>query len=426
MVAISYGYSRRHGNISRWGDEAARHEEPLTFLDFKIADILLAAIVVIMPFCSLLDYFIFHGFTIAGLSVCNFTLSVTLVVCTLLNIATPNRRRVPFLLAGALLFVTMLAKLVLQPLGDLPTWLSGHEYYFLVPLFGFCCANVSDRHSPDLIGILLAGSLPVCALSLLFFLANDYLGMVPQEIMLAYDVVGMPFARMMGTFGSPNVAGAYFAVLLFFDLQRDPTLRGVALFRRGLLATCLLLSFSRMAIFGFLLAEMVFFLRKRKSHSGKVGINAARALIAIVGVLAIFVLFASLSGHGLYFFDLTNEDATNNLRYSKWLAFLQSGANAILLGEPIGSSYTYNGFTLSDNSFLCSIASFGFMVACSYWVLLLLGFKGNRKRQGIVPRLLMVLVFLLLSDFVQLFPSCYCAVLLLLTSGSNHCKEGMS
>lgn len=426
MAAISYGHSRRHDDISRWRDETSGQERPLTFLDYKIADILLAAVVFAMPFCTLLDYLVFHGLAIAGLSACNFIFSVALAVCTLLNIATPSRRGDLFLLAGVLLFATMLAKMVLQPLGDLSTWLSGHEYYLLVPLFGFCCANVSDRHAPDLIGILLAGSLPVCVLSLYFFVTNDYLGMVSHEIMLAYDVVGMPFARMMGTFGSPNVAGSYFAVLLFLDLQRGATLRGVALFRRGLLAVCLLLTFSRMAIIGFLIAEMVFFLRKRKSQSGKVGFNAARVLVAIAGVLAIFALFASLSGHGLYFFDLTNEDATNNLRFYKWAAFLQNGADAILLGDPIGSSYTYNGFTLSDNSFLCSIASFGLVVACAYWTLLFLGFKGNWRGEGVVAPLLMILVFLILSDFVQLFPSCYCAVLLLLTSSSNHCKEGMS
>lgn len=430
MSVFSFGHSRRNDDFSYWKDTDPSRERTCTFLDYKISDVMLAAVVAVMPFCTLVDYFVFRGLTIAGLSVCNFLVSATLLLCALINIATPDRRGDQFLLASALLLITMLAKMVLQPLGDLSTWLSGHEYYFLVPLFAFCCANVNSCHAPDLIAILLANALPVCLLSLYFFLTNDYLGMVPHEIMLAYDVVGMPFARMMGTFGSPNVAGSYFAVLLLLDLQRAMVSKGMALLRRGLLAICLLLSFSRMAIIGFLLAEMVFFLKGKKTHAGKVGFNTARILVATAGVLAIFALFASLSRHGLYFFDLTNEDAINNLRFSKWAAFMRDGADAILLGEPIGSSYSYSGLTLSDNSFLFSIASFGFIIACSYWAFLFLGFKSSREGGSIIAPLLMLLIFLILSDFVQLFPSCYCAVLLLLVSSSNNRnffrKEGMS
>ena len=425
MSSISCGHSQRFDSISRGGKVAPEQGKPLTFLDYKIADLLLAAVIAVMPFCALLDFFIFHDFTIAGLSTCNFLLSVTLVACVLLNVAESKRRGDKFLLASVLVSFAMLAKMVLQPMGDLSAWLSGHEYYFLVPLFAFCCANVSTRHAPDLVDIILKSSLPVCLLSLYFFLTNDYLGMVPHEIMLAYDVVGMPFARLMGTFGSPNVAGSYFAALLFLDLQRATASKNVAMLRRGLLTICLFLTFSRMAIIGFLAAETVFFLRKRKTRSGKVGFSTARVLVATVGVFVVFALFVSLSSRGLYFFDLTNEDAVNNLRYSKWTAFLENGANAIILGEPIGSSYTYNGFTLSDNSLLCSAASFGFLVSCAYWALLFLGFKNNRGGESAVAPLLMMLVFLMLSDFIQLFPSCYCAVLLLTVSSSSHYKEGI-
>lgn len=430
MFAFSYGHICRNNDISHWKDMDPNQEGVYAFLGYKISDVLLAVVVAAMPFCTLIDYFIFKGLTIAGLSVCNFLLSATLVVSTLFNIAEPKRRGGQFLLASALLFVAMLTKMVVQPLGDLSTWLSGHEYYFLVPLFAFCYTNLEARHAPDLIDVLLTISLPVCVLSLYFFLANDYLGMVPHEIMLAYDVVGMPFARMMGTFGSPNVAGSYFATLLLIDFQCAATSRGIVLLRRGLLATCLLLTFSRMAIFGFLIAWLFIFLHKKKTLSGRVGFSAARVLIAIVGILAIFAIFASLSSHGLYFFDLTNEDATNNLRFSKWTAFLLNGFDAIVLGEPIGSSYVYGGFTLSDNSLLCSIASFGFAVAGMYWALLFLGFNDSKEGKIDIASFLMVLVFLVLSDFIQLFPSCYCAILLLLVSSSNHyvnhCKEGIS
>lgn len=430
MHAFSYDHSHRNNNISRWKDMDSQRERACAFLDYKISDILLAAVVAVMPLCSLIDYFIFKGLTIAGLSVCNFLLSATLVISTLLNIAEPKRRGDQFLLAGVLLFVTLLGKIVLQPLGDLPVWLSGHEYYFLVPLFAFCYANLATRKAPDLIGILLTIALPVCGLSLYFFLTSDYLGMVPHEIMLAYDVVGMPFMRMMGTFGSPNVAGSYFAVLLFLDLQGAPTSSAIVLLRRALLAICLFLTFSRMAIIGFLIAELLFFPRNKKAYSVKVGFSAVRVLIAIVGVFAICALFASLSSRGLYFFDLTNDDATNNVRFSKWAAFLLNGSDAILLGEPIGSSYVYGGFTLSDNSFLYSIASFGFAIAVLYWTLLFHAFKNCREEKIAIEPFLMVLVFLFLSDFIQLFPSCYCAVLLLSVSSSNqsnsHRKVGMS
>lgn len=103
---------------------------------------------------------------------------------------------------------------------------------------------------------------------------------------------------------------------------------------------------------------------------------------------------------------------------------MHEGANAVLLGEPIGSSYTYNGLTLSDNSFLCSIASFGLLVALSYWALLFLGFNNSREGGSVIAPLLMVLVFLVLSDFIQLFPGCYCAVLLLLIPSKGHLTEG--
>lgn len=424
MSTILCSRYRRYDESSHFNGIVSAQETPLIFLDYKIADVLLATVVAVMPFCALLDNFVFHGLTIAGLSACNFLLSATLLASVLFNIAGSKSRGGQFLLASILLFVTMLAKMVFQPLGDLATWLSGHEYYLLVPLFAFCSANVSAHHAPDLIAILITSALPVCFLSLYFFLTNDYLGMVPYEIMLAYDVVGMPFARMMGTFGSPNVAGAYFAIVLFLDLQRATASKGMALFRRGLLAICLLLTFSRMAIMSFLVTELVFFLKRKKTLTGKAGFNAARVLIAMAGALVILALFASLSRRGLYFFDFTNEDATNNLRFSKWAAFLHEGANAVLLGEPIGSSYTYNGLTLSDNSFLCSIASFGLLVALSYWALLFLGFNNSREGGSVIAPLLMVLVFLVLSDFIQLFPGCYCAVLLLLIPSKGHLTEG--
>lgn len=96
MHAFSYDHSHRNNNISRWKDMDSRHERVRAFLDYKISDILLAAVVAVMPLCSLIDYFIFRGLTIAGLSVCNFLLSATLVITTLLNIAEPKDVAISF------------------------------------------------------------------------------------------------------------------------------------------------------------------------------------------------------------------------------------------------------------------------------------------------------------------------------------------
>ena len=84
------------------------------------------------------------------------------------------------------------------------------------------------------------------------------------------------------------------------------------------------------------------------------------------------------------------------------------------MGEPIGSTYIYGGYSLSDNSFLSSIASFGLVVAIAYWALLAVGIKSVSKGMSLFDPLTMLVVFLCLSDFVQLYPSSYFALILIL------------
>lgn len=393
-----------------------------SFLNYRIADLLVYAVLLIGPICSVIDVYLFKNATVMGLSACNFLLSAAIVIACLLNSASPGNRCDAFILSFSSLLFCFLLKIIFQPVEEISRWLSMHEYYYLVPLFAFSLSCFDRDKLLDCVKKLLNISVGVCLISLVFFLKNDYFGLVSEQVILTYDVVGMPFSRMMGTFGSPNVAGSYFAIMLFLDCKSVDSTNVFTLTRKCLLGLCLILTFSRMAILGFIAAIVIIYLQKNSVQTNKImNISIVRILAALTTLLLILFVFSVLAKRGIYFLNFFNDDALHNIRFSKWLAFLRYGPESLLLGESIGSTLTYGGYSLSDNSFLFSIASFGFSFSIIYWISMAYGVKNLAGTSLKLAPMLMLIIFLFLSDFIQLFPSSYMVFLLFLDRQSFRC-----
>ena len=85
-----------------------------------------------------------------------------------------------------------------------------------------------------------------------------------------------------------------------------------------------------------------------------------------------------------------------------------------MLGYPFAQHITSGGTTLSDNSFLMLLGSFGLVVALSYFICVAGGLVINREDKPIAALMVMLLLFMGLSDFVSLYPSSYLMTILIL------------
>ena len=115
---------------------------------------------------------------------------------------------------------------------------------------------------------------------------------------------------------------------------------------------------------------------------------------------------------GAYFWGIS--DFVNNPRLEKWAAFFKNYGNWIILGSPIGQYIVSDGTTLSDSSLLLLVGFIGLIPAIIYIALFLRPvITPCRMGSKYMAAVVMLLVFVLLSDFISLYPSAYMAIIML-------------
>lgn len=384
----------------------------------------------LMPFSLQINALVFGNAEIVGLSAFNalvlamFCLKAALIALrSFLKESRENNVRGLSILAAFIAFVLIfLCKMLLaNDLSEALGWLSQYQYFLWVPIVLFVFLNLKIS-SDYFIKLCLCVSWIVCAVSFYSFFSSDYFGLVAQSALDNYAIVSIPFYRMMGPFGSPNVAGTYYAIMLVMLLYLgDIQNRVFKVVHIIVLGSCLILSFSRMALIGLVCCLFCYLLFRKKDpkHQNK---NLQGPLAAISLLVATIVIILILRESGFYFWE--GFDIINNPRIEKWAYFLMMPDQWALIGAPLSEHVHMGSLTLSDNSFLLLLGAVGLFVAALYIFFLgkpLLALAKNNPKLKTVY--IMLIVFLVLSDFVSFYPCNYFAALLIWALGYNKENE---
>ena len=156
--------------------------------------------------------------SIGGMSFCNLAVSATVVFCVVVGwTLVQGKGSGAFLGAIGILVLVLFIKAFFQgSWNNFVPWLSQYQYYFMVPLLAYAVIQ-SKLNAEEIAKTVRLISVPVAVISLYFFFTKNYFGLVSQEVLNQYAIVGTRYTRMLGVFGSPNVAGSYFAIVLAFD-----------------------------------------------------------------------------------------------------------------------------------------------------------------------------------------------------------------
>ena len=399
-----------------------------SLINESILEIMLLGIFALMPFSTVVNGILFNNASLFGVSAFNVILLLVLVFCVLEKVLQPHAAKRLALLSACLVvvFVILLKVLLQGGAGSFEAWLQQYQYYLFVPLMLFVMFNAklpADRF----LNVIIMMSIPECLVSFYSFFTSDYFGLVSHQTMAQYAIVGTSFSRMMGTFGSPNVAGSYYAIVLAAIILASKVtssngarkMSPVKIGQAACLLVCLVLTFSRMALIGFVFA-MILFAVELSRKSGRMRVSGVLSAFAIA--LAVIAFIGWMADNGMYFW--TSGDFVNNPRLEKWADFLASYDQWFILGAPFGSHIVSGTTTLSDNSFLLLIGSIGFVPALVYYALLAAPIASIcRVERYLRPYVLMILIFMILSDFVSLYPSAYIAVPLICFFASTEESE---
>lgn len=399
-----------------------------SLLNDDIFEIALLCIFACMPFSTFINAIIFNDASVFGMSAFNVILLILMVLNVLEKVMQRNVVKYPSLLSACFVIVFLaLIKILLQGgIGSIFAWLQQYEYYLFVPMMLFILLNMKLPINRFLNAIIVT-SIPVLIISIYSFYTSDYFNLVSSQTMEQYAIVGTPFSRMMGTFGSPNVAGSYYAIVLgvmvFANVPAATSCRRkINVIKVGhalCLLACLVLSFSRMALIGFVFAMILLFIELSKD-SGRTRVSGVLSALALFLGASVFI--AWMADSGVYFW--ASSDFVNNPRLEKWFSFLESYDQWFFFGAPFGFHIISGATTLSDNSFLLLIGSIGFVPALLYFVLLAMPIISICKvERYLKPYMLMLLIFMLFSDFVSLYPSAYCAIPLICLFASMESKH---
>lgn len=376
----------------------------------KIIEFLVKSGVFLMPFILLLNVLVFKEARIAGIGIANLYLDIVLIVAYIDSILNRKKyadcRYIHFFLT-ALLFVTVVKGLLSQ--NDIVGWLVAKQYYFWLPVVYIALSN-KKLETQRIVRLLCLETIVICPLSIVMFLTTNYFGMAKYPDLLKYAIVGLPFARMFSIFGSPLVAGPFFAMIsmcLVEQLQDGKTITRVLLCMNFI---CLILTFSRTALIAF----AVFCFVKFASENTLTLFQKILAIVLLVLILAVAI--SIMIQNGAYFWK---SDLFDNVRFTKWTANFQGIGEHWLLGYDfninISSGRTWET-TLSDNSFLIALADFGIV----FWgIVAIIGglrfFELSKYfRKKLRPILSVLFIFTFLYDFIQVFPCNYLAILLYL------------
>lgn len=395
--------------------------ERSSFVKEDIFELILLVLISLTPFSLQINAFIFKSYEIVGLSAFNALVLlvfcfkvIVIIVASFAKTGIGSRvQGFSILTAFAVFVLAILCKVLLSnDLSEVSKWLSQYQYYLWVPIVLFVFLNL--RISPNyFVKLSLGVSWIVCAISFYSFFSSNYFDLVAQATLDNYAIVSIPFYRMMGTFGSPNVAGAYYAIMLVMLLYLGNTQnRVLKVIHVVVLGSCLILSFSRMALIG-LVCCLFFYLLFKTNNPKQRNKQNSRGFLAAFGLLvATITVILILRESGFYFWE--GFDIVNNPRIEKWASFLMSFDQWILIGAPLFEHISMGLLTLSDNSFLLLLGAVGLFAAVLYIFFIgkpLLDLaKSNPKLKTVY---IMLIVFLVLSDFVSLYPCNYFAALLI-------------
>ena len=281
-------------------------------------------------------------------------------------------------------------------------------YYFLIPLIYIMLKNEKldlNKISTNLI----RSTIIICPLSIYMFLTSNYFGMVDEQLMLVYKIVGTSFSRMFSIFGSPLVAGTFFSIIVILIIYENKYKEFEGKILLLLNFICLILTFSRTA---FIVLIIVATLKCFNDDNIKIK-NKIICGISIILLAILIIVFSYYKG--IYFWN--TKDIFHNVRFDKWVSTFSVIKNNILFGSEfilhITSLNTIET-TLSDNSFLLFIGYYGIILNVILAILCINQFVKKDKyiKKTMGPIIICVMLFCLFYDFVQLFPSNYLLIFL--------------
>lgn len=260
-------------------------------------------------------------------------------------------------------FVVLALKLLaINNPSDFTKWLADNNNFNY--LFSFVCfiiiININVKKE-SIINTLILSSIVVMGFSFLFFIKNNYYGLVAPNIIQAYSMGFLNKIRMMSVFASPNHAGLYFVmVYLIVDYREKNSFKMLFNIYRFLLVICIMLTLSRTAI-GILFLYLIIKILKHKS-----GRKVKKVLITtfIMGIASTAVWIA-ITKYNVYFFSASYIQADN--RWVKWQVALEYIKKYWVIGVPFNikvQMYTYVNSVItivefSDNLFLEIASRFG-------------------------------------------------------------------
>ncbi|MCR3757919.1 O-antigen ligase family protein [Clostridium felsineum] len=260
-------------------------------------------------------------------------------------------------------FVVLALKLLaINNPSDFTKWLADNNNFNY--LFSFVCfiiiININVKKE-SIINTLILSSIVVMGFSFLFFIKNNYYGLVAPNIIQAYSMGFLNKIRMMSVFASPNHAGLYFVmVYLIVDYREKNSFKMLFNLYRFLLVICIMLTLSRTAI-GILFLYLIIKILKHKK-----GRKVKKVLITtfIIGIASTAVWIA-ITKYNVYFFSASYIQADN--RWVKWQVALEYIKKYWAIGVPFNvkvQMYTYVNSVItivefSDNLFLEIASRFG-------------------------------------------------------------------
>lgn len=365
-----------------------------------------------LPFSYLISKTIFNGIDILDISLISLIYNIIIIIIAVDSLV--NRKKyhnISYIWIYYIIFLILNIFKILNQSNEFKGFmqsLSVRIYYFLIPLIYIMLKN--EKLNLNKISTnLIKSTIIICPLSVYMFLTSNYFGMVNEELMLVYKIVGTSFSRMFSIFGSPLVAGTFFSIIILLIIYEKKYKKWGEKILLVLNLICLILTFSRTA-FIVLIAVIVFkcFCDNNMKMKNKI-------IFGICILLLAFLIIVFSYNNGIYFWN--TEDIFHNIRFDKWISSFSVIQENILFGSEFMvhiSSLNTLETTLSDNSFLLFLGYYGIILTVILISLCINQFINKEKyiRKAMIPIIICIIMFCLFYDFVQLFPSNYLLIFL--------------
>lgn len=361
----------------------------------------------LLPFTLVINTMIFKSARVAGIGILNLFYDLILVLAIIDCIISKKKyKNVHSVLFFYICFAVVHIFKIIWADGSLENfvrWLPNRQYYYLLPLVYLMLSNTKINYR-KVARILIYSSIMICPVSLYMFLTTNYFGLATEYNLVQYAIVGTPFVRMFSVFGSPLVAGPYFALILMIIVYEMDIKKCYVKALLALNGVCMIFTFSRTSFISFFV--VLFY----KYISGKDRSTAKKILKITGGVLLAAVIISLSSSYGAYFWN--KRDIIHNIRLEKWYAGWQLIRKNWLLGynfETRISLFDTWESTLSDNSFLLVLSDFGMIFSFTIFLFILVRTVKTPKTYFLweAPAIIAGIIFLLLCDFLQVFPGNY-------------------